>query len=123
MAQLQDGLVALPSDARNKEQLEWISEEIIEAGGQATVWVAYPTTAAQERELVAAMMMAIFREYTEIIEEAAVADGDPTAVRQRTLRRLRRQLRRVRQRDYFPSNEREEAHAAVEQLAVLVEAS
>jgi hypothetical protein len=123
VAQLQDGLVALPSDARNNEQLEWISEEVIEAGGRATVWIAYPTTAAQERELVAAMMAAIVREYGEIIEEAAAADGEPPAARRRTLRRLRRQLRRIRQRDYFPPNERDAAHAAVERLAALVESS
>jgi hypothetical protein len=34
---------------------------------------------------------------------------------------LRRELRRIRARDYFPPREREQALQAVEELAVLVE--
>src|SRR5213078_4943551 len=51
VAQLTDGLVALPADARTREQLEWIAEEIIEAGGEASTWLAHPTSADQERTL------------------------------------------------------------------------
>ena len=36
-AQLADGLVALPLDARNKERLEWLADEIIVNGGEASV--------------------------------------------------------------------------------------
>src|SRR5438093_13586917 len=32
-----DGLAALPLDARNREQLEWLADEILEAGGEATI--------------------------------------------------------------------------------------
>ena len=39
VVQLVDGLVALPADARTKEQLEWLAEEVLDAGGEATVWV------------------------------------------------------------------------------------
>ena len=35
VAQLADGLVALPADARTREQLEWAAEEVEEAGGTA----------------------------------------------------------------------------------------
>ena len=34
VARLGDGLVALPGDARTREQLDWIAEEIIDAGGK-----------------------------------------------------------------------------------------
>ena len=39
----------------------------------------------------------------------------------RSLGRLRRELRRITQRDFFPPPERAEAHAAVEALASAVE--
>src|SRR5215510_8772027 len=54
VAQLVDGLVALPADARTREQLEWIADEVIEAGGQASVWLARPASVAQEREVASA---------------------------------------------------------------------
>ena len=56
--QLGDGLVGLPADARTREQLEWIAEEVTEAGGSAGVWLARPATVSQERELAAAMTAA-----------------------------------------------------------------
>src|SRR6266704_3966050 len=36
--QLLDGLVALPLDARNREQLEWLADEVADAGGEAAIW-------------------------------------------------------------------------------------
>ena len=35
VAQLSDGLVALPADARTREQLEWIADDVVAAGGTA----------------------------------------------------------------------------------------
>jgi hypothetical protein len=37
VAQLGDGLVGLPADARIREQLEWMAEDVTEAGGSAGV--------------------------------------------------------------------------------------
>ena len=45
-AQLLDGLVALPADARTKEQFEWLADEILEAGGDASLWLAEASTGA-----------------------------------------------------------------------------
>ena len=36
--QVLDGVVALPADRRNREQLEWIAQDIRDAGGEATIW-------------------------------------------------------------------------------------
>src|SRR5438477_10248961 len=49
VAQISDGLIALPADARTREQLEWIAEEITDFGGTATLWLAQPATTDQER--------------------------------------------------------------------------
>jgi hypothetical protein len=120
-AQLLDGLAALPLDARNREQLEWLADEALEAGGEATVWVGQLGSAAQERELATRMADAVAADYRLLIDEAAAAREHAAGRRRRTLARLRRELRRIRARDYFPPPERELAQQAVEQLAALVE--
>src|SRR5207245_4232046 len=40
VAQVVDGVVALPLDSRSREQLEWLADEVVEAGGDATIWVS-----------------------------------------------------------------------------------
>jgi hypothetical protein len=116
VAKLGDGLVALPSDARSQERLKWIADEVIEAGGEATLWKGRLTSAAAERALAGRMAAAVAGEYRALITAAAQAwQGGP--VKRQTVARLRRELRRISQRDYFPPPEREEARRAVESLA------
>jgi hypothetical protein len=115
--QLGDGLVGLPADARTREQLEWVAQDVTEAGGSAGVWLARPATLAQERELAAAMAAARSAEYAAVAAEARTAHTAGPAVRAAALRRLRAELRRITRRDYFPPAAREQAHAAVEALA------
>src|ERR671925_1612610 len=62
-AQVLDGLAALPLDARNREQLEWLADEVVEAGGEATIWVGELASAAQERALARRMAGAVAAEY------------------------------------------------------------
>jgi len=116
-AQLLDGLVALPADARTREQFDWLADQVVEAGGQAGVWEASPGTAAQERALATDMCAAAASEYRALIQDAERARDAPVAARRRTLGRLRRELRAVRRRDFFPPPERELAVRAVEALA------
>lgn len=121
VAQLLDGLVALPADSRTGEQLEWLADSVLEAGGDATVWVAQPGSLAQERVIAQGMQAAAAAEYELVIEQARSASTQRVGSRKRTLGRLRRELRRIRRRDYFSAPEREEATAAVEALAARVE--
>src|SRR5262245_3724747 len=120
-AQVLDGLAALPLDARNREQLEWLADEAVEAGGEATVWVGQLASAAQERELAGRMAATVAAHYRALVADAATAREQPRGQRRRTLGRLRRELRRIRARDFFPPPERELAQRAVEELATLVE--
>ena len=121
VAQLLDGLVALPLDARNREQLEWVADAVFESGGQATIWVGRPASRTEERGIIGEMSSAIAAEYQRVIADARAArDADPAA-RRRTLGRLRRELHRIRQRDHFPPPEAEHARLAVESLATLEE--
>src|SRR5207247_1011345 len=61
--QVLDGLAALPLDARNREQLEWLADEVVEAGGEATIWVGELSSAAQERALATRMAGAVAAGY------------------------------------------------------------
>jgi hypothetical protein len=119
--QLLDGLVALPADNRTREQLEWLADGVIEVGGEATVWLARPGSAAQERALARRMRGAVSAEYLSVVADAQAALATSAGQRKRTLGRLRRELRRISRRDYFSSGAREQAAAAVELLAEDVE--
>ena len=116
VAQLADGLVALPADARTRERLEWVAEQVREADGTAAVWLARPASAAQERELAAGMAEARAAEYRLVLEEATAA-ATSSGEQVRVQKRLRTELRRIRRRDFFPPLERDAAVAAVEALS------
>lgn len=108
VAQLGDGLVALPADARTREHLEWVAEDVEQAGGTAMLWTAQPESVAHERRIAAEMAAARAQEYRQLCEQAADDSG---------LRRLRAALRRIERRDYFPPPEREAARVAVQAVA------
>jgi predicted nuclease of restriction endonuclease-like RecB superfamily len=97
--------------------LEWLAQEVREAGGTVTLWTARPASKEFERSLVNAMKQAIGEEYQQVIAEADSAAAQPEAVRGRSLARLRREMRRIRSRDYFQGADRKRAAAAVERLA------
>nr|WP_255426306.1 Chromate resistance protein ChrB [Pseudonocardia sp. C8] len=120
VAQLGDGLIALPADARTQEQLEWVAEEVEQAGGTASVWRARPMSRAQERRMVVEMAEARAGEYRQLRDRAreAGAGTDPGGVRA-ALRRLRAEQRRIERRDHFPPPERAEARSALRELAAL----
>jgi hypothetical protein len=110
VVQLGDGLVALPADARTREQVEWLAEAVLEAGGDAGVWLARPSTSGQERAVIATMSAARAAEYAALAEAATREAGSDRAG---AIRRLRRQWREITRRDYFPPPEREVAAAAL----------
>jgi hypothetical protein len=121
VAQLLDALVALPLDARNREQLEWIADEVVDAGGEATIWIGRLASAAQEQQLQDRMRDAVANEYRELVAEAASLRSQAAGQRLRALARLRRKLHRIRARDYFPPPERELAQAAIDELGAVGE--
>jgi hypothetical protein len=121
VAQLLDGLVALPLDSRTREALEWVADDVVAASGQATIWIAQAASRSQERALAAGMAKAIASEYEAIAAEAQAAAEMEPWLRRRTLARLRRELHRIRHRDFFPPAEREQAEAAVAELAAMLE--
>src|SRR5215210_3243332 len=93
VAQVVDGLVALPLDARTREQLEWVADDVLEAGGEASIWLAEASSAAQERAMADGMAASVAEEYRALTVEAETALGEPPGQRSRSLGRLRRELR------------------------------
>ncbi|GIE35353.1 hypothetical protein Ait01nite_083980 [Actinoplanes italicus] len=116
VARLGDGLVALPADARTREQFDWIADEITEADGTAMVWLGRPTTTGQEQQIATGMRIARAAEYQAVIDEAVGAQAGSGAERTRAVRRLRSELHRIGRRDFFPPAERDAARAAVQAL-------
>jgi hypothetical protein len=109
-AQLLDGLVALPADARTQEQFEWLADEVVENGGDASLWLAEAADRTVERELIDQLRSRAADEYRAVIDEVGALEDDPSA---RTLARLRRELQRIGHRDFFSPPERDAAHRAV----------
>ena len=114
-AQVSDGVVALPLDARTREQLEWLADQVTDAGGEASVWQATLANRAQERALAQRMSDAVAAEYQTLIDDAAAARTEAGPQRQ-AVSRLRRELRRIRARDYFPQPIAREAQEAIDRL-------
>jgi len=108
--QLVDGLVALPGDPATVEAFDWLADEVVEAGGVASLWLAEAATRAIERELIEQLRARVAEEYRSVLAAVEHAGG---AVQGRTLARLRRELQRIARRDFFPPPERELARRAV----------
>lgn len=117
VAQLGDGVVALPEDARTREHLEWVADRVLEAGGTALLLRAQAFTRRDEQNIARTMAAARSEEYDQLTSKAAAAAAEPVPNGMRTLRRLRRELRSIQRRDYFPPAERDRAGVALSELA------
>jgi hypothetical protein len=123
VGQIADGVAALPLDARTRERFDWLAQEVIEDGGEATVWLAELGSAAQERALAKTMAAAVAADYSRVIDEAARHVDGPPAARRRTIGRLRREIRRIASRDYFSAPIARRARAALDELGDTLEAA
>ncbi len=117
VAWLGDGLVVLPADPRTREQLEWVAEEVTEHGGEATLWLGRPLDTDAASMVADRMTAAVAAEYDALAAEAATVRTADAAARRRAVARLRRELHRIQDRDYFTCPQREAARRAIEHLA------
>ena len=117
VAWLGDGLVALPADARTREHLEWVAEEVTDHGGEATLWQGRPLDSATASAVADRMTAAVAAEYKAVAAEAVTAGTADPAARRRALVRLRRELHRIQARDFFACPQAETARRAVDHLA------
>ncbi|PBC39595.1 chromate resistance protein [Rhodococcus sp. ACS1] len=116
--QLADGVAVLPASPRTREQFDWVAEEVVEAGGQAEVWTAAPTTRAQQNRMRTKLSEDRAAEYDELTAAAAAARSLPDpAGRAKKLTQLRRRLREIDKRTFFLTAQRDSAEAALRELA------
>ena len=126
---LQDGAAVLPEDAFTREQLEWLPLRVREDGGEATLWGATPNTVAERRALAETFDAAREEAYGETIEAAGRLRCEASIGGERSglledLKKLEREFRAERRRDYFRSPLRDEAAEALREArrAILDEA-
>lgn len=115
VAQISDGLAALPAGPRTREQLEWLAEEVTDSGGTAIIWLATPASRIQEQQLAQTMAEARCTEYRTLAQSAEAVARSPAPAS--AIRRLRSELRAIQRRDYFPPAERDQAEAAIQALS------
>ena len=113
VAQLGDGLVALPYNANTQEQLEWVTQRVLDSNGEAIVWIARPSGRRNSRKLEDELTHERSGEYSTLVEDI----DDTTHADQRTIARWRRQLRRIERRDYFHAEGRDRARLAIDAFA------
>lgn len=127
---LHDTVWVLPADAATREAVEWLAEEIEEAGGTAFVWEGASLSSEQDRHIVAHFRREAEARYAEIEASArAIRDAvlrgrrrgarapvpEPAVLAHglRQLRGLERALRLERRRDHFGAPGRAAAAAVV----------
>lgn len=111
VAQLGDGLVALPYDSSTKESLEWVANSVLEADGDASIWIATPTVRRFGARLAEQMTRERIGEYTALIDRVGATQGHAPTTRE--LKSMRAELRRIERRDHFPPPERAAARQAL----------
>ncbi len=109
VAQIGDGLVALPHDARTKEHLEWVALQVREADGEAIAWTAAPTSRRDSEALAAQMRDERDEEYGAMLADIE-ANPNPSS---RTVQRWRREWQRISRRDYFRAPLRDRVRLAI----------
>jgi hypothetical protein len=116
VAQIVDGLVAVPDSVSNLEQMGWVANDVLDAGGEAQLWTAELNSAKQERELVARLNREVSEAYRALVDEIEAALGaDPVSRRQ--LDRFQRELRDIGRRDHLGATGRDRAERAFQRLS------
>jgi hypothetical protein len=120
---LHDAIWLLPSDAKTREALEWLADEIEERGGTAFIWEATSLGAAQDESIVARFRAEADERYATIAESAAglrrlttrrrLPHRDRLDQARRQLAGLERALRLEWRRDHFRAPGRSTAEEAL----------
>jgi hypothetical protein len=117
VAQIVDGLVAVPESVSNLEQMGWVANDVLDAGGEATLWTAEMASAKQERELAARLNRDVSDAYRALVTAIEDAFRSPDPVGRRRYDRFARELRAIVRRDHLLAPGRDRAERALKRLA------
>jgi hypothetical protein len=102
---LQDAVWALPSTPQTSEQCRWLATEILELGGDVSLWESKELLDGQADRLVKQFQAQVDAAYGQIL--AALKGRAPD------LSSLSRQYQQVLAQDYFRSGQGEKVRAAL----------
>jgi hypothetical protein len=92
---LHDAVWVLPATIHTHEQLQWIASEIIELGGEATVFISELDGEANQAALAKEFSVKVDDSYKDIIEQLRRKNPDLAA--------LARKYQQTNSQDYFQS--------------------
>src|SRR5207244_5379259 len=90
---LRDAVWALPATPWTREQMQWLTVEITELGGEAMLWEAQLMLNGQDEALVQQFLAKVETSYREILAELEREDADLVA--------LSRKYQQVQAQDYL----------------------
>jgi hypothetical protein len=102
---LKNTVYVLPAGDDSLESFQWLAQEIVTQGGEASICEAAVLAGTSDAELVAAFQSARQSDYAEIADAARDGTAEPE--------RLRSRLARVAAIDHFDAPGRADAEAAV----------
>ena len=102
---LQDAVWVLPCTPQTSEQCRWLAAEILEMGGDASLWESKELLDGQADRLVKQFQAQVAGAYAQIL--AALKGRAPD------LSQLSRQYQQVLSQDYFRSSQAEKVRAAL----------
>lgn len=92
---LHDAVWVLPPTLYTREQLQWLTTEIVEMSGEALLWEAQLVSLEQDEALVSQFITQAEAAYSEILSALTQSTADLAA--------LSRQYQQVKTSDYFGS--------------------
>lgn len=92
---VQDAAWVLPANARTREKMQWLANEVQQMGGEAILWEATQLFTGQAIDLVQQFKDQVDILYTKILQQLDHADTDLTA--------LSREYQQALLQDYFQS--------------------
>jgi hypothetical protein len=92
---LHDSVWCLPSNPKTKEQFQWLTVEIQELGGEASLWESQLILGMKDEDLMIQFLDLVDQEYTEILVELEKEQFD--------LLSLSKKYQQIKIKDYFES--------------------
>ena len=121
--QLKNSLYILPNLPHLHEQVQWITKEVEDVGGEAAMFVVSEVENVPHTELQQLFTTQSNAAYAALFEEISktnktVADGSSEIKPlQNTVKKLRKKLESIRETDFFPSGEFNKVRVALDALA------
>jgi len=92
-AALQDAVWVLPATSRTQEQFQWLAAEIVELGGEATLFISEILLANEAESLAARFEAPVRQAYQEILQALKRKTRDLGA--------LSKRFQQIQSQDYF----------------------